>query len=404
MLELTRFLPITARRNRQEEQAKRDANDRDISEFFTTGAGRSQPKPKAIKTQDDDDFMAGLLGEVDTNIRAPTPRLPKHEKPTTSAERRKARALSPAQEPAQKKRKSVDTRLPSPSPINFDNHDDEGQIPPSMDDEALDVNNNVPLSDPAPSSPTPKASERKLPVKQEVDKEDEDEDMMEVAHAGAITAASVNIAGSRPVKKIIKQEPYPSPASSSPVKAPDVSVDSSEWNQLNDRLNVVSSSQSEVKSVGKIDYRDAIEADGSLNFFWTDYTEVNGSLCLFGKVLNKKTNSYSSSLVKVDNILRKLYFLPRKQRLRDGVGTGEDIDNMAVYTEIDELVTKMDVRMHKIKPCTRKYAFEMQDVPKEAEYLKLLYPYTSEPQSHCRILFTLTQRLTRIQNRPLMLI
>ena len=270
----------------------------------------------------------------------------------------------------------MDTRLPSPAPISFD--DDEGHVPPSMDDEPL-ANNNIPMSDPAPSSPTPKASERKVQIKQEpTAEEDEDETMMEVAQTGTINTASVNIAGSRPVKKILKQDPYPSPASSSPAKAPDAAVDSSEWNSLNDRLNVVSSSQSEVKSVGKIDSKDAIEADGSLNFFWTDYTEVNGSLCLFGKVLNKKSNSYVSAFVKVDNILRKVYFLPRQQRLRGGEETGEDVEMMDVYTEVDELVSKMDVRMHKIKPCTRKYAFEMQDIPKEALYLKLLYPYTSK--------------------------
>ena len=50
-----------------------------------------------------------------------------------------------------------------------------------------------------------------------------------------------------------------------------------------------------------------------------------------------------------------------------------------VYEEVDELMTKMRVGMHKIKPCSRKYAFELPDVPKEADYLKLLYPYDSEP-------------------------
>lgn len=35
-----------AKKTRQEEQTKRDANDRDISEYFTKGAGRTQAKPK----------------------------------------------------------------------------------------------------------------------------------------------------------------------------------------------------------------------------------------------------------------------------------------------------------------------------------------------------------------------
>lgn len=229
------------------------------------------------------------------------------------------------------------------------------------------------MSDPAPSSPAAKVAKRKAQIKQEIN-EDEDEDMMEVAHAGAINAASVNIKSSRAIKKILKpQQPCPSPGSSSPVKAPDTSVDPSGWNSLTERLNVVTSSPTETRGIGKIDHTDAIEEDGSLNFFWTDYTEANGSLCLFGKVLNKKTRSYVSCFVKVDNILRKLFFLPREQR----EGSGEDVQMMDVYDEVDEMMTKMNVGMYKIKACNRKYAFELPGVPKDAQYMKLLYPYTS---------------------------
>ena len=49
-----------------------------------------------------------------------------------------------------------------------------------------------------------------------------------------------------------------------------------------------------------------------------------------------------------------------------------------VYEEVAALMTKLRVDMHKIKPCTRKYAFELPDIPKEAEYLKLMYPYDSK--------------------------
>ena len=236
------------------------------------------------------------------------------------------------------------------------------------------------MSDPAPSSPTAKIAERKAAQfkKEPKIEEEEDEDMMEVAHAAAINATSVNIKGSRPVKKILKEEIYPSPASSSPVKAPDSSIDSSSWNDLTSKLNVVSSTAMETKIVGKIDHTDAIEADGSLNFFWTDYTEANGSLCLFGKVLNKKTRTYVSCFVKVDNILRKLYFLPREHRHRHGEETEETCDVPDVYDEVDEMMSKMKVDMYKIKPCTRRYAFELPGIPKEAKYLKLLYPYTSK--------------------------
>jgi DNA polymerase alpha subunit A len=236
------------------------------------------------------------------------------------------------------------------------------------------------MSDPMPvaSSPISKAVARKAQLKAEPENEDEDEEMMEVAHAGAINTTSVNLSASRHIKRLVKPDPYPSPASSSPSKAPEIDVDSSSWNQLTDKLNVVGSSAPQTRTVGKMDYKDAIEDDGSLNMFWTDYTEINGSLCLFGKVQNKKTGAYASCFVKVDQIHRKLFFLPRQYRQRNGLDTSEEVDMASVYSEVDEIMTKMKVDMHKIKACNRKYAFELPGIPREAQYLKLLYPYTSK--------------------------
>lgn len=326
-----------------------------------------------VKTKADDEFLTDLLGKVDSNIPAPAPR---HSKIERSGERRKSRALSPIPEPTHKRQKRVDIRLASPPAPNMDS--DDGFVPP-IGDEPMSTND-FPMSDPAPSSPAAKVAERKAQAQLKQEPKDDDyDDMMEVAHAGAVKTTSVNMTGARPVKKLPKPDPYPSPASSSPPKSvADKTVDSSSWNNLTERLNVVSSSPTETRGIGKIDHLDAIEADGSLNFFWTDYTEVNGSLCLFGKVLNRKTKSYVSCFVKVDNILRKLYFLPRHQRVRGGEETGDDVEMMDVYTEVDEIMTKMKVGMYKIKACTRKYAFELPDVPKEAQYMKLLYPYTSQ--------------------------
>lgn len=258
-------------------------------------------------------------------------------------------------------------------------NDDDGFIP-NMDDDPMTMMDDAPTSDPAPSSPMVKAAERKAHSKVEAE-EEEDDDMMEVAHTGAITTASVNLSASRVSKKIIKAEPYPTPANSSPPQVAEPAVDSSAWNDINQRLNVATSTPTETRGINKIDYKNAIEEDGSLNMFWTDYTEVNGSLCLFGKVLNKKTKSYVSCFVKVDNILRKLYFLPRQHRLEDGVDTSDEVGMMDVYNELDTIMTKMKVGMYKIKACTRKYAFELPDIPKEGQYMKLFYPYTSEYQN-----------------------
>jgi len=236
----------------------------------------------------------------------------------------------------------------------------------------------VDMGDPMPSSPISKAVERKnIAVSVKPEEEDGDDiDMMDIAEATVasnIKTANVNMTGSRPPPKL-KNEVVPTPASSSPVKAaPDV-MDPS-WNDVRSKLNVLSSPAPEMRFFGKLRAQDVVEEDGSLRFFWLDYTEVNGALCLFGKVKNKQNGSYASAFVKVDNILRKLYFLPRENRVKHGRQTEEEVGMEDVYQEVDETMSRMRVGMHKIKPCTRKYAFEIPGVPKEAEYLKLLYPY-----------------------------
>lgn len=247
---------------------------------------------------------------------------------------------------------------------------DDGPLP-MMDDE------DVPMSDnPMPSSPISKAAERKSAMKIKAEEsEEEDTDLMDVAEATVSESkgANINMTGSRPPPKL-KKETLPTPASSSPVKALPEVMDAS-WNDVRSKLNVLSSPAKEMHSFGKLRAQDVVEEDGSLRMFWLDYTEVNGSLCLFGKVKNKQNGSYASAFVKVDNILRKLYFLPREHRYKHGRQTDDEVDMQDVYQEVDEMMTKMRVGMHKIKPCTRKYAFEMPGVPKEAEYLKMLYPY-----------------------------
>lgn len=328
----------------------------------------SQP----VASAEDDAFLADLLGEVDTNVVSN--KAPKHNI-VKSETRRKVRILSPPlsekTRTAKPPRKDENSDPVSPvgeePTLNLDN--DDGPLPQADDDD-------MPMSDPMPSSPVSKAVERKniVPIKEEP--EDDDDDLMEVVQATGhheAKAQSVNISGSRPPPKI-KKEHYPTPASSSPVKsAADVNAS---WNDVRDKLNVLNSpASSEMRGFGKLRPQDVVEEDGSLRFFWLDYTEVNGSLCLFGKVKNKQNGSYASAFVKVDNVLRKLYFLPREHRHKQGRKTDEEVEMEDVYHEVDQMMSRLRVGMHKIKECTRKYAFEMPGVPRETEYLKLLYPY-----------------------------
>lgn len=309
--------------------------------------------------------MADLLGEVNANV--PSRRPAGHMKSVKTENRRKTRVLSP----------------PVERPVSAINKPHLAPKPPMDDDEPYyaPADEDVPMSDALPSSPVAKAVERKVvttvPIKTEED-EEEDDDMLEVAEVtGQSTAkgASVNLKGSRPAPKIKKPE-YPSPDSSSPTRpTPDV-VELPAWANVTDKLNLLSSpAPSEAITSGKLSSQDAVEADGSLRMFWTDYTEVNGSLCLFGKVKDKKSGQFVSCFVKVDNILRKVYFLPREYRTKHGRQTDQEVEMGHVYEEVAALMSKLRVDMHKIKPCSRKYAFELPDIPKEADYLKLLYPY-----------------------------
>ncbi|KAK2628552.1 hypothetical protein QTJ16_001655 [Diplocarpon rosae] len=358
-----------AKRKREEDKAKKEKIDKGISNYFTKGPVLAQQKTKHVRTKADDDFLADLLGEVDTNVLRPSTQSTMSRR---VHDKRRTRDLSPgvSELPRHASKKARISAVNDQPPPHTEQDFGDDAFMDDMDDDPV-------MEQPLPSSPVAKAAERKTNTAVKAE-DDEEEDTMEVAQADGIATARINISGTRPPPNIKKDEPYPSPASSSPTRAPQ-HVDASAWNNVTARLNVVNSSQSEAGSFGKLDYTDAIEEDGSLHMFWTDYTEVNGSLCLFGKVQNKKDGSFVSCFLKVDNILRKLFFLPRKFRQKGGEDTTDELDMKDVYEEVDELMGKLRVGMHKIKPCTRKYAFELPGIPKEGEYLKLLYPY-SKPQ------------------------
>ncbi|PSN66770.1 DNA polymeras-like protein alpha catalytic subunit [Corynespora cassiicola Philippines] len=363
-----------AKRKREEDKEKQEKINNGISKYFNAQNTAKAPKPKPVATAADNDFMNDLLGEIDTNLpRRSAPR------PVKNESRRKTRVLSPPisenrPKPTKKPSNDSETYMPDTPPA-ADPYGDDDTLPMIDDD--------VAMSDlPPPSSPIAKAVERKAqpPVKVE---EEEEDDLMEIAQpirTAGVTSTSINISGKRPVPRI-KKEDYPTPASSSPPRSSAAAaIDASSWNEVTSKLNVMSSpAPATTSSMGKLKPEQALEEDGSLRFFWIDYVEVNGSLCLFGKVKDKSNGSYVSCFVKVDNILRKLYFLPREYRVRRGNVTDEEIEMSDVYEEVDEVMSKHRVTMHKIKPCTRKYAFEMADIPKEADYLKLLYGYDKMP-------------------------
>ena len=261
-----------------------------------------------VATAEDDAFMADLLGEVDTNVQ-PSGAVSSMRILKSSA-RRKTRVLSPPISENKKVHLPKASHIYTP-PSEMSRDHDEDFLGGADDDAML-------MSDPMPSSPITKAVERKGQLQLKTEEEEQEDDLMEVSQAFGdhnLKAVSVNMSGSRPASKIVAKPPYPTPESSSPIIPPS-DIDASTWNDVTSKLNVLSSQSPPTVSPGKLSVQDALEDDGSLRMFWTDYTEVSGSLCLFGKVKDRNTGTYVSTFVKVDNILRKLYFLPRPYRQR----------------------------------------------------------------------------------------
>lgn len=104
----------------------------------------------------------------------------------------------------------------------------------------------------------------------------------------------------------------------------------------------------------------------TFKMFWLDYCQVDQSLVLFGKVKTKE-NTYVSAMVQVKNICRELYFLPRKGK------TPQEIHEEIIPLLMD----KFGLDSIRAKPETMKYCFELPDIPRESDYLKVLLPFNT---------------------------
>ncbi|CCD25585.1 DNA-directed DNA polymerase alpha catalytic subunit POL1 NDAI_0F02670 [Naumovozyma dairenensis CBS 421] len=110
---------------------------------------------------------------------------------------------------------------------------------------------------------------------------------------------------------------------------------------------------------------------GSFQFFWLDFTEVNNTLVLFGKA-KTLDGSFISAMVQINGLCRELYFLPRENN------TPEEIHEEIVPL----LLEKYGLDNIRAKPEKKKYAFELPDIPHEANYLKVLMPFNTPKSSN----------------------
>ncbi|CAN8020701.1 unnamed protein product, partial [Ixodes persulcatus] len=117
-----------------------------------------------------------------------------------------------------------------------------------------------------------------------------------------------------------------------------------------------------------------------VRFFWLDayedYFKNPGVVHLFGKVKLLDASTYASCAVTVCNIPRKVYLLPRPFHLDSAAKaeTDEPVTMKDVYDEFRSIAEKRRIEEFKTKAVTKRYAFDKEGVPAEAEYLEIVYP------------------------------
>ncbi|TFK51987.1 hypothetical protein OE88DRAFT_1658731 [Heliocybe sulcata] len=160
--------------------------------------------------------------------------------------------------------------------------------------------------------------------------------------------------------------------------------------KADDSLGSLNSGTAASNSSSGVTASSIIEPDGSLRFFWLDYLEHEGRLYFTGKVLSRSsptaTPAYVSCCVTVANLERNLFVLPRERRMEEDeegkftVETDVVPEMTDVYADFDRVRKRADIKSFKAKFVKRNYAFGEPDVPRgEAQWLKVVYPF-EEPQ------------------------
>lgn len=132
------------------------------------------------------------------------------------------------------------------------------------------------------------------------------------------------------------------------------------------------------------------EGEQVLRMYWfdayEDYFNQPGVVYLFGKVWIESASSYVSCCLKVRNIERKLFLLPRKTRMNLSLteDTGKTVTFVDVYKEFNDVIAeKYKIMTFKSMKVTKSYCFEKAEVPSWAEYLEVRYSaeYTQLPSN-----------------------
>jgi DNA polymerase alpha subunit A len=122
------------------------------------------------------------------------------------------------------------------------------------------------------------------------------------------------------------------------------------------------------------DPKSILNEDGSLSLFLIDAVEMNGIVYLFGRV--QQGDLFVSCCIAVQGIERNVYLLPRETILEQGRPSDVKVSQMDVYNEFDGIRKKFNIRRFASQFVERNYAFEIPEVPRTAQWMKVSYPFT----------------------------
>ncbi|CAG8551442.1 12204_t:CDS:10 [Ambispora leptoticha] len=150
-------------------------------------------------------------------------------------------------------------------------------------------------------------------------------------------------------------------------------------NYLNENEMIVDENQTAyIFQTGSNNYSDCLEENGTLRMYWFDAYQgtKNGTIYLFGKILNKKTKEYLSCCVTVRGLERSFFVLPRSHRVVNGNTTDVVVTMNDIKIELQKILQRYKITTWASKVVSRKYCFEMADVPSDTNYLKVVYSYS----------------------------
>lgn len=354
----------------------------------------------AVSEEQETDFMASILGGMDSIPSAPPPKARKRSKPEPPEPRGKGKAPARSNGYEYRGYDGYDDSSDGPVDVGFGNDisDDEDVLSPKK---KLKVDNN----DNVNVKPTIEKLSQ-IHVESSGDEGMADEDV-ESAFEGVDMDAFMEVDDfddpPKPKLGVVKKEEatsklrLPKLANKEKEKEKKAEIDAAPaWLSVYESLQVKAEDpdalgaktqglSSKGVSGSKGDSSTSVlEEDGSLRFFWTDYLEHDGRIYFIGKTLSKPTLTWQSICVTVENLQRNLFVLPRSRRMEEDEETGELVETDVVpslpdvYGDFDRVRKRLGVKSFKGKFVRRRYAFGEEEVPREAQWLKVVYPFDGQ--------------------------